>query len=967
MHHIGIIKTWLAFLAIHIACLSSRSQVPGLINYTEKDGLKSSMIYRISQDNDGFIWFGTNNGAFRFDGKEFRHFNEKDGLKNLDVLEVVPMEKDELFLSSFLTNFARIHQGKIINNDPKLQKIRLHSNLYTNYDKQRKELVAVSMEYPTVLYQYRNGKVTKTITDIFGGLVLGYENGLLYYAGTRGRIFYYDVQARRSVTCDFRLPKNQYPVGLSENFLLVDKGQKLDIYFRQTPVHFRFINSIPVDGDVFTWRIDHKKRLWLALKNEGILCFPQSLSPPFSTQPPVQFLTGHLVGDMYVDRDDNLWISTRNDGLFFIGRQFLSSSISNTLNSYSGFVNVLAGNANTLIWGSNRGNVVWQKKDAIIDRMPSTQRSEIKAIHVTGNELLIINDFSIYRYNLVTGRARFGDRTVLTGSLKNIAPYDSTRVLLCSGVACFLYDHQRDHYEEIFQKRCYSACAYDREQVFVGTENGLYLVNTFRKTAKPVIDSGYIIDIKRLDKDRFLAATLSNGVFVFNRSGILQTFTDADGLLSNNIKKIQVENSTVFWACTNSGISRVIVGDRKVSVQNFTRIDGLPSEKVNDCFIRGDTIYIGTSRGMGVYTIPELLSQKIKVLDKQVIIANITTKNKEWYRPSGPFVLGPGDNTISFHLSFLDYISLGNVRYSYRLEGLDDTWKTTAASDISFNSLSPGNYIFSVRGMGYSGLESIQTTSFSFTIQPYFWQTTWFRLLSVFLIVLLSVFIIRFFEKRSRQKKMQSLVYEKRVAELELQAIKAQINPHFIYNCLNSIQFLLYKKDYEKADSYLDVFSQMIRKTLHYSEKTFITIEEETDYLRFYLDMEALRSHNSFTYTIAMSENVLPSWQIPSLLIQPFVENAVKHGVAALKDREGHISVSFDFREPFLLVQITDNGPGIARKTAPAIPSGSFGMKLSAKRMETFRQLFASHITMDIESPADGSSGTIVQLTLIPV
>lgn len=159
------------------------------------------------------------------------------------------------------------------------------------------------------------------------------------------------------------------------------------------------------------------------------------------------------------------------------------------------------------------------------------------------------------------------------------------------------------------------------------------------------------------------------------------------------------------------------------------------------------------------------------------------------------------------------------------MEGLSTSWQISNSSKIILNSLPPGKYIFKVYGLGYNGKRSYIDTELPFEIKPQFWQTLWFRILCIILIITALVFILNIYIQRLRNKKLKNILYEKKIAELELQAIKAQINPHFIYNCLNSIQFLLYKKDYEETENYLNVFSRMIRKTLQYSENTFMSIK----------------------------------------------------------------------------------------------------------------------------------------------
>jgi LytS/YehU family sensor histidine kinase len=179
------------------------------------------------------------------------------------------------------------------------------------------------------------------------------------------------------------------------------------------------------------------------------------------------------------------------------------------------------------------------------------------------------------------------------------------------------------------------------------------------------------------------------------------------------------------------------------------------------------------------------------------------------------------------------------------------------------------------------------------------------------------------------------------------------------------MKYLLYVKEYEQTGKYLDSFSKMIRHTLHYSEKTFISIEEEMAYLSLYLSMEELRFRGHFSYEISCTPSVKITHKIPSLLIQPFVENALKHGVASLEDRNGHVQVLFDQNPQELIITITDNGNGILEDNYPTDKSESFGIKLSQKRVETFKLLFETKINLEIiNQNASGQQGTQVKIRI---
>nr|WP_251040614.1 histidine kinase [Chryseobacterium sp. ISL-6] len=572
-------------------------------------------------------------------------------------------------------------------------------------------------------------------------------------------------------------------------------------------------------------------------------------------------------------------------------------------------------------------------------------------------------NLSVIQYNTLTHKINhLGDY-----SLKSILPYTDDSVLICSSESLTVYNFTTHRKFKLLNERTYNALSYDKDSIFVGDFKDLYKLNVKTKKKILFLEGYYFTDIKKLKSNIYVGSTNLNGIVFFNNKKIIRRITEKNGLSTDQIKKIEVENENIFWASTNSGLSRVEIKGAHIKINNFTQTDGLPSNVVAGCVIRDDTIFAGTSKGLAILPINNLLAQP-KFINKKVIVNSVTIGDREIFNLNRKIIGQTPENTVTFDVSFLDYTSQGKVSYKYKVEGLNDEWQISNSSKITFNALPPGKYTFKVFGLGYNGKQSYSSTDLSFEINPKFWQTWWFKLL-VIIIIGSSIFsLITLYFQRKRNKKLETLYYEKKIAELELQAIKAQINPHFIYNCLNSIQFLLYKKDYVETENYLDIFSQMIRKTLHYSEKTFMPIKEETEYLSLYLHMEKLRLKEQFDYKIIVSNTVNENWIIPSLLIQPFVENAIKHGISSLKDRKGFIHILFDYVDSLLCITIEDNGIGIGSKPESTAKANSFGVKLSQKRIETFRQLFETNITLELNDlfEKEQKSGTQIKLYMTP-
>ncbi len=942
-----------------------------MVNYNEEDGLNSSYTYGLIQDRNGYIWIGSDNGLFRFDGKEFKQFSSKSGLKNIEALYSYPMPNGEIFIATFLNNFAYLKNGTVINSDmnSELKKIKFKHN--PDYAYGKNELYMFSATDPDDIFVYQNEKVTRIPLDpkrdtaqvryTFG---FDPQNKLLYfYDQSKGKnLKAYNIVSKKETTCNISVEKNTIIFKRDHYFIFRNK-KNIDIYELHNKFFFKKIHSLTLEENVYRIVIDKEMRIWACLEKGGVQYFRQSLKDSSPLTIPIKIMDQYIIHDILVDKDNNAWFSTRNNGVFFITDRFLKNYIHLPVKNNSSYIKAIAKNKQGIFLGYDEARSGIYRHKTITDLVfKKNIKIEHKSIFSEGNTVIFGLTKNIVQYNTETGEKQFLKECVL----KNILPYTSGSVLLCTDMGLTAYNYRTHTYKEILQnERFYTALLYDKDSLFAGTFKDLYKLNTSTKKKTLFLEGYYFTDIKKLRPNLYAGATNQNGIILFSNSGILKTITESSGLPTSQIKKLDIENRHVIWASTNSGLSRIEMIGQEIKIDNFTQTDGLPSNVVAGCVISGDTIYAGTSKGLGILSIKYLLSQK-KFINKKVIVNSVEIGGKEIFDTRQPLIGQTPDNDVTFHVSFPDFTSQGNISFRYRLEGTSGNWQVSSSPKIIFNALPPGNYTFKVFGIGYNGKRSFAATELHFEIRPKFWQTWWFKTMIISLgAAALFIFITVYFQKK-RNKKLETLYYEKKIAELELQAIKAQINPHFIYNCLNSIQFLLYKKDYQETENYLEIFAQMIRKTLHYSEKTFMPIKEEAEYLTLYLNMEKLRLKDLFDYSITISENVNENWVVPSLLIQPFVENAIKHGIAGLTDRKGNIQVSFDHTGNSLCVVIEDNGIGIGNGKQKR--ADSFGVKLSQKRIETFRQLFDTYILLEIYDlyKKEERPGTQIKLYIKP-
>jgi two-component sensor histidine kinase len=327
-------------------------------------------------------------------------------------------------------------------------------------------------------------------------------------------------------------------------------------------------------------------------------------------------------------------------------------------------------------------------------------------------------------------------------------------------------------------------------------------------------------------------------------------------------------------------------------------------------------------------------------------------------------------NRIVFRFGLLNFINQKNVRYYYYLEGLENEWNENInPGEVSFTSLPPGKYVFHLKCTDISDNMLAKELTVPFRIDPPFWQTWWFRALGIILVI--SV-LYWFFKRRIRAIKTKAAL-NLQLSELEEKALRAQMNPHFIFNSLNAIQELIVTQNFTEAYQYLSSFSKLLWMVLNNSEKNFIPFSSELEMIQLYLQLESLRFKQSFQYDLeidpAIDENTV---LVPPLLLQPFIENAIWHGLMP-KQSEKKLHISFHLRGDHLVYTVEDNG--IGRKKAAAIKSAkigathfeSKGITLSQHRIQILNQQLKENLsikTEDLKDDEEEALGTHVTITI---
>lgn len=453
-------------------------------------------------------------------------------------------------------------------------------------------------------------------------------------------------------------------------------------------------------------------------------------------------------------------------------------------------------------------------------------------------------------------------------------------------------------------------------------------------------------------------------------TGRCRRIMESDGLAANTAAAIMEDSSGRIWAGTANGLS--CIGPN--AIRNYRSADGLPVYEYHFkscCMDSTGRMYFGGVGGVVSFR-PEDLADNPR--PPATVITSFRTLDTSFRADSvlagaGRIVLDHDHNSFALQFAALDFSNPGGNTYRYMLEGYDRTPREAAASArfAEYTNVPPGTYRFVVSGANSDGVRDSTGHALLIEIRPAYWQTWWFAALCAALLCagIALALVARVRSVRGRERA------ERRVLEYQLQALRAQMNPHFLFNALNSILSFVVRRDVESAQQYLTAFSSLVRNTLESVHRDSVSLADELDSLRLYLTLESLRFGDRFDVAIDVADDVDPhQTEIPPMIIQPYVENALRHGLAHRPDG-GRIEVRISRAGDALVCSIADNGVG--RAESIAIQKGELrrhrlhGMSLTANRLEALGRLHRQryHVEVTDLHDADGTAtGTRVDLSI---
>ena len=931
--------------------------------YTVADGLAQSQVYAVLADSRGYIWAGTQGGGLsRFDGTDFQTYSDVQGLAGNYVQSLWEDSNGDIWIGTELG--LSIYDGATFSNElPGLKVLSVAKN---------KEAYWVLNEQMIHYGEPGNWQRLDFPKSYMQPYALIAEHNRIILGTDRGAwVWSTRTQTWEALKADFRGTHQiwaLYRYQQAQSWALAPGGQlfaigKDSLRSSQVPVRNPTTFYVSAQGDS-----------WLGSQDQGLWVLPKGSAEWLSIRRRDGLGSDH-VRSIAGDRWGNIWVGTSGGGLSCL-RQAPFRAYDQLKGLPGREIYALTSVDSTGIFFSVANRGVFQLTPTGPQPFltgPSLEQQKIKSLHrdtsnrwwmgTPGAGVKVYAD-SVW-YNVKTCGAYVIDMvqegpdswwvaTAYEGLSLLEVQEDSTGLQFkCRS---FGTEHQLPigRIEQLFKdSRGRLLIAYRDLGLACWQPGELH----WRVSVNNGLPSGTVRSVRQDSTGYYWLAGPRGLVRVGLQSDDIdvRTFTNRDGLRSNNLYCLAFDETGQLWVGSERGLDQVSLDAagniRQVTFygkeEGFTGIETCTDAAARD--LNGN-LWVGTMNGLmlkenkplratelpppylSLAAINILFRSAAEVLDTQII------------DPWGQLLveelrLSHRQNHLGFALQALDLAQPERIQYEWMLEGWDQRWSPPSnQSTITYANLPPGIYTFMVRAVG-EGERKSEAINLPIEIVPAFWQTTWFRAALIgagFLIMGLLLWWI-FRRRLNRQRRIaEKLRLDNRLLELEQKALQLQMNPHFMANVLQGIQLELDKGALGRAKRYLTRFGTLMRSTLYHSRSNKIQLSEELEHLQHYLELERLRTGEAFTYEIIVPPELETDLiYIPPMLLQPFLENAVHHGMRT-KSGDGHIEVSFEEKGlDFLLVRIVDNGPGLDTAEAHRRPNHrSTALKVIQERLE---------------------------------
>lgn len=977
------LKSAIVFFSIIFLPFLGLGQSPPYINYKGGDQIPSAETYHVIQDSKGYIWIATACGVSRFDGYAFTSFTLKDGLPDNVIHEIYEDYKGRIWFVSYSGQLSYFYEGKITQYKYNYLMTGLFAGgegpvkLVFRVDK--KDNVIVSVKRKGAFSISNDGQVRKIYRSLNTTIVVKED------INSANAFLSFDADGKKSGKIEIRDRNNHINIVTHKDMVGSIASHMFalrynDKWLMSLDTHLYFWDGNIVTQHKFKnpiiWISSDKNGLiWVSEFNGGVSCYN---SYDYKVEPILRLFEQLSITSVLRDREGGYWFTTYANGLFYVSNIFNKTFFwDSKINSDSkivslgavghtlwvGFDNAIVGEISNNRIGARHSFLGLSSNDLYFNSIVADPNSS--SVWLLGNSYLYNTTGSAWLKKYYAGYENYGK---LRGVFPRAITFYNNKVCVGTRHGCLIFENKRvvyDSYKTGDFKSSVTSMALCKDGTFwLGCSDGLWMykngqytwlgedVPFFRNRISRVV-------INPIDSTIWVG-TRGGGVGVYNGKDLTFITTD-HGLPSDIVNSLAMGPDRV-WVGTPAGVAQVsIVPDHsgKYTVSNFDRSIGIVSNEIVDLIPSDSTLIIGTRDGILSYKLENAKEQTTP----KVIITQLSVNGVDM-AVGDKLDLHHSQNNLSISFAGFTFKTLRKTLFRYRLHESDSTFVYTQIPTVLLTAIAPGNYTFEVWAQNAYGQWSVNPAKVVFSISPPFWTTPWFIFFISVSIFLTFSLIFAYRLKSIKQRNLLS----RRLDGWKQQALLQQMNPHFIFNTLNSIQLFILQNDTISSHRYLTKFAQLMRLTLENSQSFSVLFSDELEALRLYLELESLRADGKFTYEIIGDESLPSNITLPSLIIQPFVENAIWHGVMP-KGSGGKIVLTFRMQANRIFCSVEDNGIGRveAEKYASAKAHKSLGSKITLQRLQLLKSMYGQQlgiIYFDLKDSSGTPIGTRVELAI---
>lgn len=942
--------------------------------------MPSNHIYQIEQDPSGFMWFPTNMGVVRFDGHEFRTFTTRDGLPSNDIWRLEATDDGRMWYIAQGNRLGYISRDSVYSFP--FDRSVARSYPYILIDKNEVQLAGEAGPYAGI-YALKDGRWQ--VDDIYGVSYIrgAFKKWLFFFLG-KGRFIIFSnnraflIDRKRHALYEFKgsleEKKNfaQQNMSICKQFYFPEK----QLFFIMNPYFVSMFNirdSLLISRQPFDKEYAADQLFWanpeiqqcgdrfqISRANEWIL-----VDDHLNVLDRREFSLDQLPIHVFKDRDGNFWTAGHDYGVDV----FPKATLNNRYHFPNKKIQTLQIEQGQLFM--NIFDEGWYRTDP--------RRLDWKPVVPNKGKVYGMGYHdSLNSYYFYTNIAFWYGKNL--NRLQRVQYVQRTPPIHGSGAKCLLelphgyfsvgvgrsnqWDEkfrQTIHYDQTTNGR-FRAVMKFADTIYVG---GYGLHRLMGRTLVPVPGNHPLLEapvtsLLDYDSTHMLVGTDGFGAYLYKPGGSVIPLKDSEGY---SVTKLLVRHDTI-WMATGNGVHRFTrFGTQHRKDQSLYEEDGLLGNNVNDICIVGNRLFIAQDNG---------LVETDLDLDRYRKPIKPYFMGREFYNKAAQSYTLPYGNNISLSFGILGFPSQRHMRYFYRTDP-DEPWTPTTTATLLLGKQPPGRHTVSYTALDQHG--NVGRMDLLLVVSP-LWYQTWaarigFGLAAVGLVVALTLLL----RKRSENRKKEELQRKKTLAELELKALRSQMNPHFVFNSLNAIQYYIIKNKTEQSEEYLAKFSHLVRMFFEYSKYDSLRLSQEIDLLRRYLEIEKLRFEDKLDYSIESDPEIdEDDLEVPSMIFQPIVENAINHGIFHKKGN-GRVDIRFTRTGPNAVrVSVTDNGVGIlAMKEIQKDATGNYKSKSSEVIRERLKILSENRSSkwmieykiVDRSTQNSKETGTLVEILLI--